>query len=339
MTGTATRIAAATASLLLAACGGGGGGSGGAAADNRYEPLRGSTAGTDSALGGVAVRWDGPGDVVSLASVDGFSISRVTGMLERSTGRVALTMSAGDESSELVDGDGFDAVDVLRDDGSDGGSDDGSDGGSDDGANGGSGGGAVVSRPDVEFTPRTYQYVMPYRWEYSFGSVPVRSARVARGVFGVVTMDDDVPSGEGSGTAYYSGTAAGRAVVVSSVGGGSVETAYNLNTGTSLIIADFESGTVSATLGNFEVENAESRLPAQGVSFGAITAEMTIDGNRFSGTDVVVENGALLGGDRQGGAEGAFFGFDMADSHPDEVGGVAVVRGTAGHVGVVFLAD
>ena len=70
---------------------------------------------------------------------------------------------------------------------------------------------------------------------------------------------------------------------------------------------------------------------------------MNISGNGFSGGSATTSNGGsavtITGANTTSNAQGTFFGYDAANSRPDEVAGNVLIQGDSGRVISSFIAD
>jgi hypothetical protein len=132
------------------------------------------------------------------------------------------------------------------------------------------------------------------------------------------------------GTATYTGMGG-----VGLVRGG---TTLDSSTNTATVTADFAAARVdvdmpgftgdAATAGNFD------RIQING---------MAISGNRFTGGTLVATRSGNpvtpIGTVTSQSAQGAFFGSDLTNGTPDEVGGLYIANGSTGTLTGAFVAD
>ncbi|MGB7319352.1 MAG: transferrin-binding protein-like solute binding protein, partial [Planktotalea sp.] len=184
----------------------------------------------------------------------------------------------------------------------------------------------LIATPAQGFT-NSYDYARVYNQGYLDGTTPTS----VMGVYGVVTTPSDMPT---SGRATYSGEAEG------SYSDGT--TNYDLDNGTSTVIANFASGSVNVTMEGFDAVSRASGASADVGFNGVNITGMGASGNQFSGgTITTVQDGAvvqIVGTRTQQNALGRFFGLDSSNN-PDEVGGIGYLEGTGGSVRTIFLAD
>ncbi|MEP5155000.1 transferrin-binding protein-like solute binding protein [Planktotalea sp.] len=184
----------------------------------------------------------------------------------------------------------------------------------------------LIATPTRGFSD-SYSYARVYTQGYLVGTTPYS----ATGVFGIVTSDADIPT---SGSATYTGEAVGN------YSDGTTD--YDLDDGSSTVVANFGTGTVNVTMEGFEAVN-RSNGNTEDVGFNQVTITgMSIDGNQFDGgTIATLADGTvvtIIGAQSQSDAIGRFFGLD-SDGVPDEVGGVGYIEGADGSVTTIFLAD
>lgn len=174
----------------------------------------------------------------------------------------------------------------------------------------------------------TYEYVGAYSQAYNSGGVTYDS----NGVYGVVTSATDVPT---SGSATYTGEA--RGVIVTGTQG------FDLNNGTSTVAANFGSGTVDVTMTGFSATNQATGEAAIAPLDTISATGMTITGNGLSGGTITTLNGGastpVTGTNTTTVGQGHFYGYDTANSRPDEVGGNILIQGDSGRVLGTFIAD
>ncbi len=170
-----------------------------------------------------------------------------------------------------------------------------------------------------------YEYLTIGTLDYTTGS----GTTTAIVVIGAVTDPADMPPG---GTATYTGTTTIQ------------EFSANCqcqHVGNATVVADFNTGNVTATLGGFTTTSTNPNVPVIQNFDTVIVADMSISGATLSGGTVVTElNGTpvtLYGPNPTVQVQGTFYGLDHA-GHPDEVGGVFLVDGTGAVMGV-FVAD
>ncbi|TRD21726.1 transferrin-binding protein-like solute binding protein [Palleronia caenipelagi] len=189
-------------------------------------------------------------------------------------------------------------------------------------------GDAVVAIDGRQGFDGDYSYVTAYDHTYRRDGTDY----AASGIVGIATDPADLPS---SGQATYTGEA-----VVSTVRGGRV---VRYGMGTSRVSADFGTGRVDATLGDFGVVS-HSVDGAVGAQLDTVRLQnMRIDGNRFSGGTVRVERKGstvdLTGVNTRSQSQGVFYGGRGDVGPPDEVGGVFTSQGASGRVTGAYLAD
>ncbi len=190
-------------------------------------------------------------------------------------------------------------------------------------------------------TRGTYEYVQTYEFEYTSGGVTYQSA----GVGGIVTRADEVPT---TGMATYTGEAEAR---LETFAGGNGSLDINYFNGVSTVEADFGAGTVDVTLGNFTTNDDDGGF---GTASPFNTIEITgmdISGNAFSGGDLALSNTQLdgssilvdaagvTGANTTTTAAGNFFGWNDANSVPDEVAGGLLSVGEDRAIAAGFIAN
>ena len=198
----------------------------------------------------------------------------------------------------------------------------------------------LVEDADNNFTG-TYEYVRTYDIAYTSGGVAYQSA----GVGGIVTRAGDVPT---RGTATYTGEAEARIETITA----SNDDDFNYTNGTSTVEADFGEGTVDVTLGDFTARTGNDGIATASPIDTIKILNMNISGNAFSGGALVlltdtqpdgsstpVDTADVTGDNTTTNAAGNFFGYDGANSIPDEVGGVLYSTGDDGSVSADFIAD
>ena len=154
------------------------------------------------------------------------------------------------------------------------------------------------------------------------------------GIFGVVGFPSESTDIPLSGTATYRGGAFGEAAQFSA-NGSEVERVYRAG-GSSLIEADFGSGSVDVTI---DFSNAENGL----IDVLRVN-DMNISGNTFENGNIM----ATVGGERFNfetafgtinteRSYGTFYG--LPGSRPAEVGGGVSVQGTRGYANALFFGN
>ena len=155
----------------------------------------------------------------------------------------------------------------------------------------------------------------------------------ARGIIGIATADADMPL---LGDATYEGGAAG--FVITPAAG------FDLTNGDSLVTVAFESGTVTAELANFtDVSQVSGNLLSAPIS-QIIWRDAEISGSGFAGGGLETLNGFgeavdITGTNTNISAQGQFFGLDVENLNPAEVGGLIFAKGDGGIVFGSFIAD
>lgn len=230
---------------------------------------------------------------------DEVTLSASSGTLTHSSGATTLD----DGTYRLTDPDGF-AINGLMTDGVS----------------------ALISTPANGFRGN-YDYARVYNQGYVVRGVPYS----ATGVYGVVTAGADMPT---SGTAIYRGEAEGSFATGTEL--------FDLDDGTSTVTANFGSGAVTVDAEGFEAVSRSTGRAAD-AGFDAVRIEgMRITGNGFSGGTITTRKDGravdVTGARRQSAAQGRFFGMTTT-GRPDEVGGIAYLRGSTGAVTTIFLAD
>lgn len=191
-------------------------------------------------------------------------------------------------------------------------------------------GGTLTPNGTQGFTG-TYDYVTVYEQNYRSDGINY----TYQGIVGVVTSAGDVPGIKSGKSATYTGEATGQIVTRT--------TGFDLNSGTSTVIADFNSGTVDVTMTDFTaVYQGTGNAPPVPIDTIRATG-MTITGNAFSGGTLATTNAGstvnLTGTNTTNSAGGNFFGYDAAISAPDETGGIILLQGDSGIVMGAFIAD
>ncbi len=233
------------------------------------------------------------------------SVSRsvASGTLTHDTGRTVVS----DGTYTLVDNNGFDANNTLDD---------------------GQGGRLVAS--GLKGQTGTYDYAVGYYSVYTARGQDYS----AIGVGGIGTKSVDMPS---AGSATYTGSSD----VLIATGGNPVSIA-SLEHGTSTVTANFNSGTVDATLSNFTGYNSSGQQINTPLDTISVT-DMTISGSGFSGgTVVTTKNSAVVhveGFNSSSFTGGDFYGYDGTISKPDEVGGMIYIEGNNGIIIGRYIAD
>lgn len=288
-----------TSSIMLLSACGGGGG--GASVQATDVPVQQRVVPSYQTLDSKAEATSSLGGIAlrSNGATGSLDVTQSTGTITHNSGAIVLD----DGTYSFSDSDGPDANRVLTD------------------------GRSTVVRGSRSFTG-TYEYVTVYEQTYVSGGVTFDT----NGIFGVVTRPADIPT---TGSATYTGEAAAQ-LVTSTEG-------FDLSNGTSTVTADFGSGTVDVTMTGFTATNLATGN-AGPAPIDTITATgMQIAGNRFSGGTVSTTNGGATasptGPNTTAVAQGAFFGYDTANSTPDEVGGIFLMQGDNGIITGGFIAD
>ncbi|MEL6748914.1 MAG: transferrin-binding protein-like solute binding protein [Pseudomonadota bacterium] len=223
-----------------------------------------------------------------------------SGSLKHDTGATTLN----DGTYTLTDSDGFNASNVMSD------------------------GSSTLTSDGTQGFSGTYEYVRAYNQTYISGGVTYDTT----GIYGIATNASDMPT---SGSATYTGEATG--VVVTATQG------FGLSSGTSTVNADFGAGTVNVTLNGFTATDQATGNAATAPIDTISVNGMTISGNGFSGGTATTSNGgtttSVTGANTTSNPQGHFFGYDSANSRPDEVGGNVLIQGDDGRVIGTFIAD
>ena len=242
----------------------------------------------------------------------GFRINSGTGAIQETTasvksGQYVSAMSVSDGAVTLSDSDGPTASGIVRD----------------------------SAQPlAVAQLGRSggYAYVMPMTMSYYQGGEEFYSLAMV----GVQTRAQDMPT---SGAALYSGTS--RVESMTSDG------AYTHPGSRSLVYADFDDGTADVTLVlGPQVDRATGREVDRVISYVQV-ADMEMDGARFAGGTLVLQNEFLIPimGSLSSGAtltaNGGFFGLDHEAGRPAEVAGHVMAVNEAEEWVVLgsFMAD
>ncbi|MEE9454391.1 MAG: transferrin-binding protein-like solute binding protein [Paracoccaceae bacterium] len=148
------------------------------------------------------------------------------------------------------------------------------------------------------------------------------------GVGGIVTQAQHVPT---AGQATYTGKARGSYQ--------GADGYHGIGNATSGVDVDFGSGTVDVAITGFSTNASNPQL----IDTIAVTG-MNISGNAFTGGTIsTTMNGAavdITGPNTNTYIGGNFFGYDGANSRPDEVAGVAEAHGDNNRrVQVTYIAD
>ncbi len=308
-------VASVSCISILTACGGGGGGggdsttSGGGDTTNHtsksYETLS-SKAEKTSTLGGVAAYINGDEPLKITTSVSG-KLTHNNGALTFTSGNHTLTDTDG-PTTEYVDGVNGNTNVIFED------------------------------QNASDFAIFTDQL---YAGDYEYVTSTyhdVSEDEAYRGVAGVITHSSDIPI---SAKATYRGEAFATYDVTSNQGKNSDHELYD---GKSRVDADFGAKSVDVEMTNFKARDSWTEQAIANPKIDTITVtNMRISGNRFSGGAVKTsKNGGnvnLTGANTSSQAAGAFFGYDKANSIPDEVGGVVTVEGDKGYLYGEFVAD
>lgn len=227
-------------------------------------------------------------------------LTSTSGTLKHDTG--ATTIDDGTYS--LTDSDGFNGSNVMSD------------------------GSSTLTSDGTQGFSGTYEYVRAYNQTYTSGGVTYDTT----GIYGIVTNASDMPT---SGSATYTGEATG--VVITATQG------FDLSNGTSTVNANFGAGTVDVTLNGFTSTDQSTGNPSAAPIDTISVTGMAISGNGFSGGTASTSNSgtttSVTGANTTNSAQGHFFGYDAANSQPDEVGGNVVIQGDDGRVIGTFIAD
>ncbi len=252
-----------------------------------YQTLE-STENVDSQLSGSSV----------LLSNNRIEQNILTGSIDHGSARHEID----DGSFTLVDADGFDSSDTLR-------------------------AGAATLQRSSSFENETFEYVLPFTFDYELNAGSLSST----GVVGIVTQVVDVPM---LGLAEYNGGAEG---FFSNSSG-----AYRLVDGTSEVLVDFGAKEVDINLTGFSAVNLVTQQSTSSPVSDITVREASISGNSFTGGDVVFFQGSQEinhGVIQSEGAQGHFYGYDVDQFVPDEVGGVVVKDGALANGYGIFIAD
>ncbi len=191
--------------------------------------------------------------------------------------------------------------------------------------------GVATGTDGTTFTTRNdtalggYEYLTVGNLDY----VTANGSTSAVVVIGAVTQPVDMPI---TGQATYQGSA-----VVDEFS----PNCQCRHVGSSTVVADFGTGIVNVTMGDFTSTSGTTALPVTQNFDTIILADMSINGTGFSGNTVITQlNGTtvtLYGSGATSSVNGTFYGLDHA-GNPDEVGGVFLVDGNGAVMGV-FVAD
>ena len=154
---------------------------------------------------------------------------------------------------------------------------------------------------------------------------------MATGVYGVVTVADDMPS---TGSAVFNGEAQARYF--------NTTRNFDLGERASKVTANFADGTVDVEMDSFTITKRETKVTAN-VDFNRVNiSRMRMFGNQFSGGKITTEHNcaevAIIENYTQQSAIGRFFGLTN-DGVPDEVGGIGYLKGDDGTLTTIFIAD
>ena len=248
-------------------------------------------------------------NVTSTLSGSGIRSNGTTGAIGVVNTNGTLKHDAGattinDNTYALTDNDGFNGNNVMTD------------------------GSSTLTSDGTQGFSGTYEYVRAYNQTYTSGGVTYDTT----GIYGIATKTSDMPT---SGSATYTGAA--TAIVVTATQG------FDLSSGTSNVNADFGAGTVDVTLNGFTATDQATGNAATAPIDTISVSDMTISGNGFSGGTATTSNGgtttSITGANTSSSAQGHFFGYDSANSRPDEVGGNVLIQGDDGRVIGTFIAD
>lgn len=177
-------------------------------------------------------------------------------------------------------------------------------------------------------TKGRYDYVRLYEQDYTSEGTAFESL----GIFGVQTRPRDIPV---SGRATYQGEAFGFVKVG--------EKEYLLKNGSSTVLADFGTKSVDVKMTGFTALDSVTENVTSGPIDSISVTGMKISDNRFADGDVSTSlNGVpvnIAGPSGESFSQGAFYGYDSSILAPDEVGGIALLKGGRGIVMGTFLAD
>lgn len=172
-----------------------------------------------------------------------------------------------------------------------------------------------------------YKYVATYRQNYKVGDL----AHDTTGIVGIATLANDMPK---STTSTYNGEA--EAIVITSVGG------FDLNEGSSKVVANFSTNKVTVTLNDFTAINQNTGKASSAPIDEIKISNMSLSGSGFSGgTFSTTKAGAavnITGANNSNAARGSFFGINAGNTAPAEVGGHVLMQGDGGVVMGTFIA-
>jgi hypothetical protein len=118
---------------------------------------------------------------------------------------------------------------------------------------------------------------------------------------------------------------------------------YDLTNGTSIVTANFATARADISVSDFRVTDQltgnETTAPLDKIAVD----DAIISGSTVIGGTVTITRGtqtvALTGANTTSDVSGAFFGYDMPNSRPDEVAGFILVQGSGGIITSRFIAD
>ncbi len=160
----------------------------------------------------------------------------------------------------------------------------------------------------------------------------VQNADGAFGVVGIATLPENMPI---DGSATFNGGAAGFVIVG--------DTGIDLSNGTSTVIVEFEDGSVSAEMGDFQVTSQLTGDLRDGLFDSMTLSGATLAGAGFTGGVLETSGGDsvddIIGGNARLLSQGQFFGTDIETGLPAEVGGLVLTEGDDGKIFGTFIAN
>jgi hypothetical protein len=177
-------------------------------------------------------------------------------------------------------------------------------------------------------TTGSYDYVILVSENYADNGVSYD----ATGVVGIRTEVAQMPL---SSTASYSGET--EATLIMGAQG------YDLRNGSSQINVNFNTSRLDVDLSGFTATNIFSQTVTTAPVDQIKGTGLVINGNGFSGgTFTTLKNGSVVnvtGSNTSTLSGGAFLGYDVTNSMPDEIGGVVLMKGQDGTLSAWYVAD
>lgn len=155
----------------------------------------------------------------------------------------------------------------------------------------------------------------------------------SEGAVGIIGIATDLSAMPDSGSATFNGGATGLVIVGDS--------GFELRDGDSTIVVDFQSGRLRADLGNFtSVSTVSGKLDE--APFETIALDQAlISGTSFSGGTITTGGGdtieQVVGANATALSQGQFYGTNVDEDAPTEVGGILFVEGDEGLIYGSFI--